>query len=67
MREETFLALLDILPIVGSAETGYRVSDRVDSVVMALPEEWATAAFMVLEDYYKALNESNGDDPRRTP
>lgn len=50
MRDETFGALLAVLPIEGSSATGYRMSGRVDPVVAALPEEWATAAHAVLEE-----------------
>lgn len=40
-------ALLDVLPLEGDWERGYRVATVVQSEVRALPDEWAEAAHTV--------------------
>jgi hypothetical protein len=56
LADEAVYACLPVLPLNGSADSGYRVSDRIDPTVMALPEEWATAAHAIAE-LHRALNE----------
>lgn len=45
--EYTVQSLLPLLPLSGSWESGYRVSDRIAATCVATPEEWATAAHHV--------------------
>jgi hypothetical protein len=46
---DAFFALLSLLPLVGSVEGGYRISDRIDPTLVAEPEEWASAAQAMLD------------------
>lgn len=46
---DAIMAALDVLPLEGSYRSGYTPSERIDPTVIALPEEWATAAFYIAE------------------
>jgi hypothetical protein len=48
LMEAAFYATLPMLPIEGSAEAGYHISQRIHHRVAATPEEWATAADAML-------------------
>lgn len=43
------MATLPLLPLTGSWNSGYRVSDRIDTTLMAEAEEWASAALAIAE------------------
>lgn len=45
--EEAVFALLPIVPVNGSHQRGYQVSERIDPTLRATPEEWANAAHAV--------------------
>ena len=42
-------ACLPVLPITGSQNQGYRVSDVIDPKVIADPQEWVDAAHAICE------------------
>lgn len=54
--EEAVAACLPVLPMVGSYKRGYTVADRIDTVAVALPEEW-TAAALAIGNLHSALND----------
>jgi hypothetical protein len=47
--ELTVTALLPVLPLTGSWDSGYSINERVDPTVCALPEERAEGAYAVTE------------------
>jgi hypothetical protein len=64
--EAAVFACLPLLPLNGSDGQGYRLSERIDPRLVALPEEWATAA-QAIADLHAALAEfsrpSTDDQP----
>jgi hypothetical protein len=56
LAEGAVFACLPVLPLSGSYDSGYRVSDSIDPTVMATPQEWADAAHAIAE-LHAALRE----------
>lgn len=48
VAEDAVMGCLPVLPIVGSHNSGYEVSERIDVHVLATQEEWADAAHSVV-------------------